>query len=469
MPPSNKRSRDDVGGDDDEQRLIKGFKSSSSSTFPSHYAPPETASPDGPEQFVVVHQNNSGAASTTSATATKKPTSKNRNERQRLLKIKIAELNYNASKFAEKKLLDGNSIANDAGYTDFAHRYITEADKIQRKYNRSHGDVAVCGSGECGQLGLGESVLGIRRFKVVSGLRNQNISQLAAGGLHSAALSDSGDVFTWGMSDEGSLGVVTPSQDGFLPSQVKGFFPSQHGPNGTDGLTDAHGNILPFTQRPEANIIQVVAGNTQCLALSSTGDVYAWGSIKDNEGRNFREVPPQDDTRPKVADNELEKVKSGDTELDFVTVPRGKNYYPVHLASMPGKVTALSCGENSNAAVLEDHTIVTWGVSIQGELCRPACELTKKTDNKDVIRDHLTPKPVVWAGMPNMKRKIVQISYGGWHLLVVTREGINNQLSVYSSGLNNYGQLGHGDTENREQLTKVSRYYCVVGCLRVRV
>jgi len=459
MPPSNKRSRDDVGGDDDEQRLNKGFKSSSSSTFPSHYAPPETASPDGPEQFVV-HQNNSGGASTTSAT--KKPTSKNRNERQRLLKIKIAELNYNASKFAEKKLLDANnSIANDAGYTDFAHRYITEADKIQREYNRSHGDVAVCGSGECGQLGLGESVLGIRRFKVVSGLRNQNISQLAAGGLHSAALSDNGDVFTWGMSDEGSLGVVTPSQDGFLPSQVKGFFPSQYGPNGTDGLTDAYGNILPFTQRPEANIIQVVAGNTQCLALSSTGDVYAWGSIKDNEGRNFREVPPQDDTRPKVADNELEKVKSGDTELDFVTVPRGKNYYPVHLASMPGKVTALSCGENSNAAVLEDHTIVTWGVSIQGELCRPACALTKKTDNNDVIRDHLTPKPVVWAGMPNVKRKIVQISYGGWHLLVVTREGINNQLSVYSSGLNNYGQLGHGDTENRKQLTKVSRYYCV--------
>lgn len=449
MPPSNKRSRDDVGGDDDEQRLHKGFKSSSSSTFPSHYAPPETASPDGPEQFVAA-----------SSSTTVKPISKNRNERQRLLKIKIAELNYNASKFAEKKLLDANNIANDAGYTDFAHRYITEADKIQKEYNRSHGDVAVCGSGECGQLGLGESVLGIRRFKVVSGLRNQNISQLAAGGLHSAALSDNGDVFTWGMSDEGSLGVVTPSQDGFLPSQVKGFFPSQHGPNGTDGLQDACGNILPFTQRPEANIIQVVAGNTQCLALSSTGDVYAWGSIKDNEGRNFREVPPKDDTRPKVADSELEKVKSGDTEMGFVTVPRGKNYYPVHLASMPGKVTALSCGENSNAAVLEDHTIVTWGVSIQGELCRPACTLTKKTDNNDVITDHLTPKPVVWAGL-NVKRKIVQISYGGWHLLAVTREGNNNQLSVYSSGLNNYGQLGHGDTENRKQLTKVST--CVVG------
>jgi alpha-tubulin suppressor-like RCC1 family protein len=131
---------------------------------------------------------------------------------------------------------------------------------------------------------------------------------------------------------------------------------------------------------------------------------------------------------------------------------------------MPGRVTALSAGENSNAALLEDRTtIVTWGIDLQGEMSRPVCKLTKTTDNELIIREHLTPHPVHWAG-PALKRTVLQLSCGGWHLLVATREG-NNQLCVYSSGLNNHGQLGHGmrqgengleqDTQNREKLTKV--------------
>ena len=39
------------------------------------------------------------------------------------------------------------------------------------------------------------------------------------------------------------------------------------------------------------------------------------------------------------------------------------------------------------------------------------------------------------------------------HLLAITKE--EGELCVYSSGLNNYGQLGHGDLKNREELTKV--------------
>jgi regulator of chromosome condensation len=395
--------------------------------------------------------------------ATRAPISKNRAEREKIYRENIALLNYQASLLAKSKLESGD-ISNEAFYTDFAHRYIDEAAKIRRQFNRSHGDVAVCGSGEAGQLGLSESVLGSRKLKVVASLRNQSINQIAAGGMHCVALSENGDVYTWGCPDEGSLGVQEPTEDGFLPGKVTGFYPSQYGPNGKEGILDEHGNILPFHQRPEANILQVAAGTTQSLALSSAGDVYVWGSVRDSEGRNFREMPPVDDNRPRISSADLAKVEAGDEQLEFVTLPRGKNFYPVHLASMPGRVTAISAGENCNAAVLEDNSIVTWGIDVKGELCRPACKLTKETDNELVIKEHLTPHPVSWSGPPT-KRLVVQLSFGGWHLLVSTREG-NNQRCVYSCGLNNYGQLGHGvrrgkngfeeDTENRERLTKVS-------------
>ncbi|KAK1738151.1 RCC1 domain-containing protein [Skeletonema marinoi] len=461
MPPSNKRSRDDGGSD--EQRISKGTKLGAFS-FPSHNVPNETASPDGPDRLLC--SSSSGANNTTSSSTSNRsnraPASKNRNERERIYFEKMAELNFNAAALAKSKLESGD-ISRDGFYTNFAQRYKDEAAKYARQFKRDHGDVAVCGSGEAGQLGMSESILGSRKFKLNASLRNQNINQIAAGGMHVVALDENGKVYTWGCSDEGSLGLLEPNEDGFLPSVVTGFYPSQYGPNGTEGLLDAAGKLLPFEQRPEANIVQVFAGNTQSLALCSKGNVYSWGSLKDNEGRYFREVPPKDDPRPQISPRDLAKVENGDEELEYLQVPRGKNNYPVHVVQLPKRVTALSTGENCNAALLEDHTIVTWGIDLQGEMSRPVCKLSKKTDNQLIIKEHLTPHPVQWAG-PALKRTVLQVSCGGWHLLVASREG-NNQLCVYSSGLNNYGQLGHGmcqgesglveDNKNREKLTKV--------------
>lgn len=459
MPPSNKRSRDDGGSD--EQRISKGSKLGAFSFPSSHNVPNETASPDGPDRLLT-STSSSGASTSSNRSSSRAPISKNRNERERIYREKIAELNFNAAALAKSKLDSGN-ISKDGYYTNFAQRYKDEAAKIGRQFKRGHGDVAVCGSGEMGQLGSSEGVLEKRTLKVVANLRNQDINQIAAGGLHNVALDENGGVYTWGCEDEGSLGVLEPTEDGFLPSVVKGFYPSQYGPNGTDGLLDASGKLLPFKQRPEANIVQVYAGNTQTLALCSKGNVYSWGSLKDNEGRNFREPPPKDDPRPQISPKDLAKVENGDENLEYLQVPRGKNNHPVHVVQLPQRVTALACGENCNAAVLEDHSIVTWGIGLQGEMARPVCKLDKKTDNQLVIKEHLTPHPVHWAG-PALKRTVVQVSCGGWHLLVASREG-NNQLSVYSSGLNNYGQLGHGmcqgenglveDKKNREKLSKV--------------
>ncbi|KAL7491490.1 hypothetical protein ACHAWT_000821 [Skeletonema menzelii] len=456
MPPSNKRSRDDDGTD--EQRISKGTKLGAFS-FPSHHVPNESASPDGPDRLL---PSSSSGATTTNRSSRAAPASKNRNERERIYREKIAELNYNAAEFAKSKLESGD-ISNDGFYTNFANRYITEAAKLARQYKRGHGDVAVCGSGECGQLGSGESILDSRKLKVLASLRNQDINQIAAGGLHNLALDENGKVYAWGCSDEGSLGVLEPNEEGFLPSVVTGFFPSQYGPNGTNGLLDASGKLLPFEQRPEANIVQVFAGNTQSLAICSEGNVYSWGSMKDDEGRNFREPPPKDDPRPTISPSDLAKVENGDEKLEYLKVPLGKNNHPVHLVQMPKRVTSISAGEHGNAALLEDHTIVTWGLGFMGEMSRPVCKVSKETDNQLIIREHLTPHPVQWAG-PAMKRTVLQVSCGGFHLLVASREG-NNHLSVYSSGLNQYGQLGHGmcqgkngleeDTKNREKLTKV--------------
>lgn len=78
--------------------------------------------------------------------------------------------------------------------------------------------------------------------------------------------------------------------------------------------------------------------------------------------------------------------------------------------------------------------------------------------NEQLIREQfLAPRPPIFAGgLPSSKMVIVGIAAGGSHLLVAARAPGELTSKLYSSGLNNYGQLGHGDTTDRHELTLVS-------------
>ena len=72
----------------------------------------------------------------------------------------------------------------------------------------------------------------------------------------------------------------------------------------------------------------------------------------------------------------------------------------------------------------------------------------------DVILKHfLTPLPPRFSD--SGKKKALAVACGDFHLLVSARTDGGFEPKVYSSGLNNFGQLGHGDTEDRHELTPV--------------
>jgi alpha-tubulin suppressor-like RCC1 family protein len=85
--------------------------------------------------------------------------------------------------------------------------------------------------------------------------------------------------------------------------------------------------------------------------------------------------------------------------------------------------------------------------------------------NEEIISEFfLKPAPPNFAGeLPSDKMIVTDIACGGNHLLVIARTPGGSASQVYSSGLNNYGQLGHGDANegnavntNRHELTLVS-------------
>ncbi|KAL9183189.1 hypothetical protein ACHAXT_004976 [Thalassiosira profunda] len=386
-----------------------------------------------------------GLVSTSTSSAPKSnATSRGRLARQRQFLNGMGQLNYGLYSWAKKQQQEGPSA--DGFYLGITELYQRHAQELSRKYHRAYGDTATFGDGDCGQLGCGEAVTESRKPRTLASLRGREIEQVASGGLHSLALDVNGRVYSWGCNDEGSLGWLATEE------KEDGAIPDVYGPNGVTGdMLDANSQLIPFEQRPEAVITQIAAGETQSMALSTAGDVYMWGTYKDDEGRKFRNMPPQDDTRTPTGNKDMNNLEEDDDPI-YYQPPRGNQDWPLHLVQIPQKATAVSAGGAFCAVLLEDGSLVTFGVGNCGELARPTVELNKKTPIEKVKEDYLTPKPPLWE-QPTLKRDVLNVSCGAFHLLVVAKE--NGARVVYSAGLNQYGQLGLGDEERRGKLTRI--------------
>ena len=162
-------------------------------------------------------------------------------------------------------------------------------------------------------------------------LMKKDVRAVSAGGLHSMALSTNGIPYTWGSSSKGVLGTNASIQDG-CPSPVTGFYTTY--PNHSTNICE------------DGLIQHIAAGDVHSLFLSINGNVYQCGVYIDSDGNNF-----SDDDSKKIVDVDTKKENS---VLDF-------NQKPVHVYQLPKKAIAISAGKDYNAAILEDHSLVTWG------------------------------------------------------------------------------------------------------------
>jgi regulator of chromosome condensation len=119
------------------------------------------------------------------------------------------------------------------------------------------GDVFVVGSGDCGQLGLGQDVLEKERPALLSVLQALDIVSVKAGGLHNAVLTSQGKVYSWGCNDQCALGRQGEETE---PGLVSG--------GGLDAET----------------VVSLACGDSVTAALTAQGRVYTWGTFRDNSG-----------------------------------------------------------------------------------------------------------------------------------------------------------------------------------------
>ena len=132
----------------------------------------------------------------------------------------------------------------------------------------SQGQVYCWGGSSHGQCGHMSRKTGVSPPKRVPGLSDLTLSQAVAGGNHTLALTVGGRVFAWGSNLEGQLGLgcVSPAQP--RPRQIHDL----------DFLAVAAASGRPEELSSIPKIVQLYAGMSYSMAISSSGHCYSWGS-----------------------------------------------------------------------------------------------------------------------------------------------------------------------------------------------
>lgn len=277
---------------------------------------------------------------------------------------------------------------------------------------RNDGTVWNWGTGSNGQLGDGNSGIGVGVVTPVQVAGLEGFTSVADGNGFVLALKGDGTVWGWGINNQGQLGDGT-TIDRSRPVQ-------------TSGLT---------------NVTAVSAGGFFSFAVKSDGTVWTWGY-----GGGFnstvgvvRTTPVQltgisDVIAIAAGGGHLLMLKSDKTVWAVGGNSRGQlgdgtttdRPFPVQVSGLTNVRSIAAGGEEFAAAVKEDGTVWAWGINFHGELGPGGGPL-----NFDAH-----PNPLQVTGLP---AGITALATGNNFCLALAGDG-----TVWSWGNNSDFQLGQG-------------------------
>ncbi len=209
------------------------------------------------------------------------------------------------------------SSANEDKCVMITAEYLRILKEIKSLYHRPKGELMAMGSDDCCALGISVTNDDEKDGEYPPTFaRNMpsNIIQVEAGGLHSVALTDDGRAFTFGQNDDNALGREMHDEFIHLAGEIKSFPPKSQG-----------------------RMIMIAAGDNHSLFLDIEGNVYMCGMYKDIDSGKFANLKPG------------EKLKNGTSQ----PVP-----IQIHF---PQPVRKIVAGHSTNAAILGDDSLYTWG------------------------------------------------------------------------------------------------------------
>lgn len=232
------------------------------------------------------------------------------------------------------------------------------------------GQLFSWGSNTIGQLGHDSDFNSYTTPRMIKTIATKHVIQIASGQYHSLALTNSGELFSWGANMYGQLGLGTTTEKVMVPTQIKSL----------------SGIPIAF----------IACGGNHSFAVSKSGAIFGWG---------------------KNAFGQL-----GLNDLD-------SRCYPTQLKTLRSLgVRYVSCGDDFSVFLTNEGGVFTCGAGMFGQLGHGTCS------------NEILPRMVFEL----MGSKITQIACGRRHTLAF----VPSRRKVYGFGLGGVGQLGMGASAN---------------------
>ncbi|CAH1256948.1 SERGEF [Branchiostoma lanceolatum] len=246
------------------------------------------------------------------------------------------------------------------------------------------GQLFSWGSNAFGQLGFPEVKGHSSTPTPVQSLQGVKIVGVAAGLRHAVALDDSGSVWTWGAGKRGQLGCLEGGRCSTV-SRQPGRVQLDAGPS----------------------VVAVTAGSYHSVALTASGDLYVWGRNDKGQltNRNCCKHEGQVTSSLASTNHVQDSTKSTSTDKEQ--------------ASSPSVLANQLQSDTSQKTVLETTL-------------KPVPHKTSATRSVDVVELPVRLDLTLFDG-----KKVVQIESGWTHLVAVTED-----RRVWTWGRADYGQLG---------------------------
>ncbi|KAK3231567.1 hypothetical protein Dsin_003448 [Dipteronia sinensis] len=288
-----------------------------------------------------------------------------------------------------------------------------------------------------------------------------SIEKAAAGWAHCAAVTESGEIFTWGWKEcipsgkvfgdpsagKSSEKDVVERQSPFLTEQVSPRSQGSRSSGGTLFGIDSRGSgeesskrrrisaakqaaessssgdenlsALPclVTLNPGVRIATVAAGGRHTLALSDIGQVWGWGYGGEGQlglGSRIRMVSSPHPIP--CIESSYGKDRSAALRGTMSTEGPG---YRVHGSYVKG----IACGGRHSAVITDAGAVLTFGWGLYGQCGQGSTD------------DELSP--ICVSSLLGIR--IEGVAAGLWHTICISSDG-----DIYAFGGNQFGQLGTG-------------------------
>ena len=247
------------------------------------------------------------------------------------------------------------------------------------------------------------------------------ITQIAAGDSHSAAVTKDGDLYMWGTNGSGQLGIQSNVASN-IPVKVN---------NSSSTL-------------PEKSVKYVALGTYHSAAITKYGSLYMWEY--NNYGQLGNGSTTNSYTPVKIMEN-VAAVSLGDYHSAAITkdgslymwgensdgqLGNGTTNNLTRPQRIAVNVQSVELYGSYTTAISKDGGLYTWGYNLNGRL------------GNGTTTNSYTPIKI----MSN-----VVSSAGGSHTIALKKDG-----TVYTWGTNVYGQLGNGNNSNQTSPVAIKIY-----------